>query len=363
MKTLYQKIAEGQQGKNKALSFGMPTFDSLYGGIRKQSSVLIGGTPGAGKTTFTDRLFLYPSIMHALQGKNVRVEYFSFDVNRDETWARMLLNQYYQSYKKAIPGGIMDLMGYRFPKSKLTDKQLSRIDDLQAKFSEMDQVVRLHTRPSTPEAIVNRLRKVTVNMGKAKKNSKGIIVGAELPEDTRVVAIVDHASKINGRGGEKERIDTLSRMVNEWRSNFDGTFVLVQQMRHDAASPERRKTGEFFPIASDFKSSTNPHEDFMISFGLFQPSKVLKAMRKDIELMQDTYLNGITTQLYDDVLTTVTNLKNRTGPEGRTHLMAFLKPMFYMEEWSSHRIKNYIKWQQLIDEQSKKQGLVDNEQQ
>lgn len=352
--SLRKHIKAGQRGLNQGWSFFRKDFDVLYGGIMQQCNYLVGGTPGSGKTSFADQVFIYPLIRHAERGKTVHILYYGLDVNPEELEARFVLNRLYSKHRRVIPGGYMDLMGYRFDRRKLSQDLKAPIKEALEAYENMACTFELHTRPVSPDQIYDRFREVCAEVGVRKKNKSGATVGARMPHDRMVLLYIDHLSRLRG-DRTKQAIDAMSRYATEIRMNYGGTTVALQQMRHEASGPERTKTGQFFPIPSDFKDSTNPHEDFMVTWGLFQPAEALGKMKSpgDVKNLENKYLGGINSDMYRDVLTTATNLKNRNGPSKRTHRMAFLKPMFYMEHWNENKISKYLKWQQLLEKEVK----------
>ena len=267
----YDAVDRGRDGKNIGLSMGLPKLESFIDGYLPETSYLVGGMSGTGKSSFTIFAFIYKPLMAYLSGKlQSRDPYwciFSLEMTPEQIYSKLISLYIYENFGEQISfkelfsrGEDCILSDDRYDLVKACDDFLSVLDE------------RLIFYEGTLNA--EKYRKTVMEFLERFGQFKGDNYVQSNPD--RILGVmIDHLSLVRASAGrsKKEEMDLISSYSVQFRNKCRISPIHVMQFNRDAGNQERVKQGLQEPSYNDFKDSGAMVEDSHIVLGLHAPIK------------------------------------------------------------------------------------------
>lgn len=302
--------------KREGISTSLPNLDKVILKILPSTYYLIGGASNSGKTTFLDACFFLQ-----LLPNNVKIFYYSFEINEYRKYAKLISNSLYRKSKGEISLSDMDILNMT---SVDISSYMSDIEKTYHNIKEYlkDKVVFRYS-PTNPTQIYKDLRAYAEEIGRfipvmskidgEEKKIDELYERKPEFENQLVVVIVDHIGLSRKERGfnKKENIDKLSEYFVEFRNKCSFSFIALQQLNRGLSTTDRQKFkgDDLMPTDADFKETGNTIEDCDIGMIVFNPSKY--------------GLNTCLGQPINRYNRAITIVKNRYGESEKTILVDF----------------------------------------
>lgn len=291
-----QSIEAGMKGLNQALSIGFDDSNHLGGyfeGINKATYILLAAMSGAGKTTFLD-VALWNAYDNAIErGVEIRIVYYSFEINRRAKTARLLG----MLLKKEMDIDLQTktLLGMR--EGRIPDDALEAVAKLYPKVKRFMDGIEFIDTVVNPTGIYNKMKTMAEERGefvyesfmKKQRDDHGNIEEVEKKRITGykpknpnefVLLAMDHMSLIKKERtfSMKESIDKMSEYIIRMRNLFGYSAFISQQMNNSLVSAYRGNIRnvnqiDITPDQLDLSDSSYTFRDADIVLGLVKPSR------------------------------------------------------------------------------------------
>lgn len=299
--TLIDEIDKGIAGRNLGLNIGLPKLNSVLGGLQKKTSFAIGAEKKAGKSAYSDVLFVLNPFLLNPDAK-IHWKYFSFEIDRISKEAKFaaFFMQYdfgievddnYILGRKQLPDGSIIIVTPEH-REKLVKIYETRIVPLFGRYDLKGNRI-LNGKIDFIEDRLNPtgIRNYLINYAKergellyedyiteeeGKKVKKQRLNGyKENDEDLTTIVILDHVRNMQRERGfsMKENIDKFSEYHVWLRNMFRFSFVIISHLNRNLVDIERLKfmKDHLYPSAEDFKDSNNLSEDVSHVLTIFNP--------------------------------------------------------------------------------------------
>jgi replicative DNA helicase len=206
-------------GRGSYIDFGIRAIDRLLGGAEEGALVVIGGRPGAGKTSFAMQLAYNVSLIHPIL-------YFTLEMTREELGLRYLVM-------------LTDIDSNRLKRAEgITMTEWQLIEKAGRKLEERKIIIDDSARLS-----IYNIRSKVYRMVR----SQGV-----------KMVFIDYLQLMDGAKGKEgsEYYGSISRTCKQLAKELKIVIVLLSQLNRDI---ERRK--EFIPRLSDLRASGEIEQD------------------------------------------------------------------------------------------------------
>jgi replicative DNA helicase len=325
-------IEDGKAGLNEGLNMGFPRLRTHIPNVQKGTYYLIGGDPGAGKSTFTLNAFVlnpFEDIMKFPDKGNLKIFYFSFELKTEMILTKAITRKLYYQY------GLVADVNYVLSrgKNRISQEIYSKVLETREYFSKLEDVLVVNDIPENPTGIEKALTRYahenlgsptygtfTDEDGNDKQYVNGFIPNGK---NNYTLCVIDHISLIKKERSfnVKANIDKMSEYMINLRNTYGISPVVVQQLNRSFASTDRMRLNKLEPTLNDFKDSGNTVQDAETVFALFNPRQfeLTEYRGYDIEQLQDRFRAGIV-------------LKNRYGSAQKRIPMLFIGESSIFEE-------------------------------
>ncbi len=330
---------KGKEGKNVALSTGLPKLNLAIGGLRKKQSIGIAAAPKVGKTTIADFMlissYLYCEALNILHLWSAI--YYSLEIDRISKEFKYAAYFFMHDYKittfqykdKEFDVSKDYLMGsliYDATAEPIEFVKVSEEHEIVLKKIYTDRIIPLFGEydangirvksgkiefidvPDNPTGMRNHIIKyaqangeilydnfiATDANGRITKGKK--MVGyIEKNPDLFTFIVVDHIRKIPKEKNytTKDNCDKWLEYSTEGRNLFKFTYFNIVHSNRALANPERlRQAGEMiFPTGDDSKDTGNIAEESTIFMTLFNPNDEKYNLEKHMKIQLSEYPN------------------------------------------------------------------------
>ena len=269
------EIIKGEDGKGNCIPIPFPRLNE-HVNIRKGMYTLIGGTPGSGKTGFTDCAFALGAYDWHKQNKDktdikLEIIYRSMERPRAFKLAKWMCMHLYNKYKILID--VPTLFGWN--SNHVSAEVKEKIKETREYFEEMEDVIKIIDGAENPSGVYKHLLKTALSEGKVVKKNE--FEEQYIPNDPNKITLVilDHIGKLKSERNytKKQNIDKMSELLGISRDFYGFSPVVVSQFNRSLSNPNRARGQEVTPGPDDFKDSSNMYEDCDTAFALFNPWK------------------------------------------------------------------------------------------
>lgn len=293
--TFIRDVDRGLLGKNEGLPNGLGSLNNYIYGIQKARYYLLGGETGTGKTTLTDKAFLFEPYhyMKAINGLGdslieINWTYYSFEQgkrSKRSSWASKLMHD---KFKIRLP--VAYLLGKG--KNRINDEHYQHCLVIDGELEELFDTITMIDIPVTPSQFKLDLYRYGTKHGtwhtkrlldangkprlnKAGKEMLEVVGWTPKNPDATHMFLMDHiAYAALEFPNLKQNIDTISRTAVQFREMCQWTFVFIQQFNTELASVERQKfkKNALAPQRVDFGDSRYTYQDADVVFGMLNPN-------------------------------------------------------------------------------------------
>lgn len=268
-------ILEGQNGKNKGHSLGMPRLDK-YISLRKKMFYVIMGSSGSGKSSLLHDCFILNPLEALNRDKETdkKLKYILFSMERSKSYihAKWLIRRIFLDTGKLIPmHTLLNWYG-----DKLTDEALSLIDTYEEYFIFLEERIDVYEGSRSPNDIFRIGREYAETHGEDKKISEYKKLYTPTDEHEEVVVAGDHMGLIKvGKDypTKKQAIDKTVETFQYFRDYLGWSEIAVNQLNRDLSSPIYSKMDSFEPHLDNAKESGTTAEAADVVISLFDPLK------------------------------------------------------------------------------------------
>lgn len=319
-----KKFQDGQAGKNKGRTTGIPKLDRAINGIRKYQSYGLAAGPKCGKTTFADFAFVISPYLEALENgtiDNIDWVYFSGEIDRiskEFKFAAYFMYHDYNIFDFTFNGVVYEMSQDYLMGSLLYVKEVKNGVEIQdfvpvspehsallkqiyinriiPMFGEYDQEgnqirpgkIKVIEEQDNPTGMYKYLlarakthgsfvmEKYEVDNGRGGVETKERVMSfSDDKPDNMLIVVVDHVRKLVRERGftMKENIDKWLEYSTILRNKIGYTFVNICHSNRGISNVDRlRLAGEMiFPTADDVKDTGNLAEESTVLMTLFNP--------------------------------------------------------------------------------------------
>lgn len=316
MSNLLVTLEKGKKGFARGLPTGVKDLDSLFLGVQRQTYYGIFAGPGAGKTTFTDFVFVLSVCDYAEKNNlNLKIKYYSYEISRIKKEFKLACYFFFKDYSirnfthngkkydispNYLMGKLLDdeenLISIK-PEHEKILKEIyhNKIVKIFGTYDESgkkikDGYVDIVNDSSDPVGIYNEMYQFAEERGtivKEKyyvKDANGNVkeryrACGYKPNDPNemVVVIIDHMRKVRQPKGynQKQTLDDISNRLMKMRDIFGYSPVAIIHSNRNLSNIDRIKyqKGSLYPDMDDIKDSGNIAEDVDVLISLFNPTE------------------------------------------------------------------------------------------
>lgn len=323
-KQVLKQIETNQSKKFNCISWThkLPRFSNYIPGVSRGLYYGVTGGPSAGKTQFTDNVFLYHSIDFAIANDiELDITYFSFEIGKQAKMTHSISKRLFEAYGSRIPPALLQKKG----DATLDEIQLNKLYKTERYFEQVEKYITFHDDALTPSQIFK------IQMDKIRENGDyNELTGAYTPynPDKYILFITDHISLITPDPGQNlhTALATFSRN-NIWLKNkFGVTIVNIHQQGTEGQVEQFTNRGESIaaklePKLAGLGDNRTLGRDYDVVLGLFSPKK------HDID-----FHRGYKTKKFGDHCRFLSIIKNREGEQDISVALYFDGAVAYFEE-------------------------------
>lgn len=267
----YDAVDRGRDGKNLGLSMGLPKLESYIDGYLPETSYLIGGMSGTGKSSFAIFTFIYKPLVDYLNGNlPSRDPYwciFSLEMTPEQVYSKLISLYIYENFGEQI--SFKELFS-RGKDCRLSDDRYDLVKACDDFLSVLDTRLIFYEGTLNAEKYKNFVMEVLGRFGQFNGDNY-----VQSNPDRIIGVMIDHLSLVRASAGrsKKEEMDLISSYSVQLRNKCRISPIHIMQFNRDAGNQERVKQGLQEPSYNDFKDSGTMVEDSHIVLGLHSPIK------------------------------------------------------------------------------------------
>lgn len=270
---LKKVIIEGQEGKNKGHSLGMPRLDK-YISLRKKMFYVIIGATGSGKSSLLHDTFILNPLEALLLNKetNKKLKYILLSMERNKSYihAKWLIRRIFLDTGKLIPMHTM-LNWYG---DKLTSEAIELIDTYEEYFIALEEHIDIYEGGRSPNDIFRIAREYAETHGEDKEISQYKKIYIPKNPHEEVVFAGDHlglCKTTKDANSKKMAIDKTVENFQYMRDYLGWSVIAVNQLNRDLSSSIYSKLDSFEPHIDNAKETGNTAEAADVVISLFEP--------------------------------------------------------------------------------------------
>ena len=317
----------GREGGNEGLPMGFERLVQYVPNLQRGTYYLMVAGTGVGKTACTDQAFMYEPFEYLMNlGEDTDIEldidYFSFEIDSSVKITKGISRRLYQKYGIIADVNLILSKG----KNRISQEIYDLVLEQRIYFEELEKRLHVFDMPENPTGVNKYLRAKSARHGKehykevdtvddAGQPCKRTVFSHYVPNNPKRyhLAIVDHASLSKQEKGMnvQDTIIKLSGYFTQWRNNYQGIPVLVQQLNFDQFSSDRAKLKKVTPTLGDLGDSKYTGRDCNVCMSLFSPMALELP-----KFMEGPGHNGYNINRMQDSFRSLEILKGRDGGIG-----------------------------------------------
>lgn len=312
--SLLGDVAGGIAGENAGIMLHTPKLKAIVGDFTKGQYILVGADSGVGKTTFTDEFFTFAAYKAKLQGFNVGMTYFSWEISKRAKRAKLAsyITNVMDDNVRINANNIRGTNG-----AELTDAEIAMLQRASPSVNAFfDEHCNFQEQPMTPSEFNEYLNAYALANGTFTfVDGEAVSYTPQDPSKMNVF-IIDHIALCDTDSGQtlKQAIDEISKFIVQFRNMCNFTFVVVQQFNGDMQNVFRSGNtteNSIIPQRSDFGDSKYTFRDADIVIGLVKPFAFGLGSYQGYDLT-----------IWRNNLIVAVVIKNRSGSNNRSAIMA-----------------------------------------
>ena len=285
-------IDDGLNGKNEGLSTGFQRLDN-YISLKRKMLISVIGSPGSGKSAFTNLAFLMNPFEDNFRTNKVKLKIILFSMERSIVFSfgKWMCLKVFQ--EQGIDLDLGTLLGW-YRNKKLTPDGYQYVEMYENYFNNLQGVLDIYEGQRSPNDIFRIVKGYSEKTGIEENITE--FKKKYIPNDPNehVIVIVDHiglTKPIKDYPTKKQAIDKMSDELRYARDFYGYTPVVVSQFNRDISNPMRIKNGDVEPQLEDFADSCSTQNDADVVLALFDPMryKVEDPSGYNLSKLKDSY--------------------------------------------------------------------------
>jgi hypothetical protein len=272
---LKQTILDGQLGKNKGHSLGMPRLDR-YISLRKKMFYVIVGSTGSGKSSLLYDTFILNPLEALLLDKESdrKLKYILLSMERSKSYihAKWLIRRIFLDTGRLIPmHTLLNWYG-----DKLTGDAIELIDTYEDYFLRLEEHIDIYEGGRSPNDIFRIAREYAETHGREEKISEYKKIYVATDEHEEVIFCADHLGLCRTSKDaptKKQAIDKTVETLQYTRDYLGWSDIAVNQLNRDLSNSLYSKLDSFEPHLDNAKETGNTAEAADVVLSLFDPIK------------------------------------------------------------------------------------------
>ena len=316
-------------------------FPRLYNtipGLIKGTYYSVTGQTGTAKTKFGKFLFVSHAYNYCKQNNiPLKVVYFALEESVEKFWVTIMCDLLYEKYGETIT--YYQYKGYH---PGMTAEIKQHIVDLEPIINDMKSCIEVIDFISNPTGMYKKVRETMLTVGKITKevedkdelgNKWKSFEYSYTKENTHVIIVVDHVSLLSPEKNPFSDVSTTHLAMGKWseyvvryickKFNCIVCNIHQQKMDGDSEVAVQNNSDLLLPALSKFADNLLIARDYMVVFGLFNPSRY-KAFVKN-------YI-GYNMLSLKDKFRHLCLIKHRDGKDNITSPLLFNGEINYFEE-------------------------------
>jgi hypothetical protein len=341
-----------------------PRFSKFIPGIEKGMYYAVTGSPGSGKTQFTDHTFMYRPFDMIWEGEDISfdITYFSFEMGKQAKIYQGISKRLFDKYGIRVSTNLLQSIG-----SSLSEEVQLKIKDCRDYFAKLEEYVTFYDEPMTPTQIARVMEQKFKENGfvedKIVQTASGTMTRVpggyvQTNPNKYLIFIFDHISLIQPSPGQTlhQALAAFSSNNVHFRNKYRATIVNVHQQAIEGSIEQFTLKGDNViskvePQLALLGDNRTLGRDYDKVFGMFSP------FRYEIG-----YYRGYKTLRLKDNCRFLSVLKNRQGVPD-VHIGLYFDGMInYFEELPKSDtftiIKNGVKSENELLYEKYSNGLV-----
>ena len=265
-------INEGIDGKNEGLSTGFQRLDN-YISLKRKMLISVIGSPGSGKSAFTNLAFLMNPFEDNFRTNKVKLKIILFSMERSIVFSfgKWMCLKIFQ--EQGVDLDLGTLLGW-YRNKKLTPDGYQYVEMYENYFNNLQGVLDIYEGQRSPNDIFRIVKGYSEKAGIEENITE--FKKKYIPNDPNehVIVIVDHiglTKPIKDYPTKKQAIDRLVEHLQYFRDHLGYTCVAVSQLNRDLSNPLYKKMDSFEPHLDNIKETGNLGEASDIVLSLFDP--------------------------------------------------------------------------------------------
>lgn len=278
---LKEEIRKGLKGENGAIPFPLERLDYFLN-ITKNLNIVVGGSSGSGKSSFTTEVFVIKPLLWYLKNRGrkdlnlkLSIVYFGMERKQYRSTARWLSRLIFAD--RGVLISVNKILGIG---STLDQKELELIGEYKHIFEEIEPLLTCYEGVIKPDKIEEYLREFALKHGVIEKvtEANGVIekeVYRPNHPNHIILTITDHVGLI-ATSNKKAEIDKFSQIMRIARDTYGFSNIQVQQLNRSISETGRAKMGDIQPQLSDFQDTSSTIQDADVVLALLDPYRHVK---------------------------------------------------------------------------------------
>ena len=279
-KCIEDERTRAKSGKN--ISIPVRTKLGNYLEIAKNTTTVIGGVTGSGKSTFVQEMYILHVLDWWMQNKDktnlvLHIIYFGMERKMHMYVAKWISRAIF------LEQGI-EISAKRILKCKdLTDKEEELVQEYTNRLEGWDDVMICFEGAKNPTGIRKFINNFAAKHGHIEKRMSGELesdVYISDHENHIVLIITDHIGVLKPEkvdGQRKQNLDLFSTTMREARDLYGFSPIIIQQLNRGVQANERLKAEDVLPKLTDFAETSQTAHDADVVIALLDPWAVWKA--------------------------------------------------------------------------------------
>jgi len=315
-----------------------PRLYNVIPGLIKGTYYAITGATGTAKTKFGKFLFVTHSYKYC-KANNIplKIIYFALEESVENFWISIKCDLLYERFGETIT--YYQIMGYH---EGLTPEIQAHLDSLEPEIEDMKKYIEVIDSITNPTGMYKKVRNVMNTLGKKTKEVedkdengnkwKSFEFIYDNP-DTHVIVVVDHISLISPEKNPLTDVSTVHLAMGKWseyvvryickKYNCIVCNIHQQKMDGDNEHTTQQNSELLLPALSKFADNLIIARDYMVVFGLFNPSRY-KAFASNYK--------GFNMNFLVNKFRHLCLLKHRLGQDNNSISLLFNGKINYFEE-------------------------------
>ena len=330
----FDLVNRGKEGKNTGVSTGLPKLDEYTEGLSQETSYLIGGSSGSGKTSYTLYSLLYNPLMseyNKASNRDLHYLIFNYEMTTSQILAKLLAIYIFKTYGEVMTFRDMFSRGKDSEGNPniITEEHYQLLLECKPILEYFKSKITFAPNARTYETFEETCFDYLKQFGTFADEFAMFDENTYSPNNSNQIIgiIMDHMNLMKAsQGGKKKTIDDTSNCCVRMRNMCHIVSpILLMQLNRGGMDGNRIRADLMEPVAEDFKDSGTVFEDSQVVYTLYCPAKSQLAQHRkyDISKLGNRYIS-------------LKVLKNRFGESNIADALAYYGEVTLFTELPKH---------------------------